>query len=145
MNDGETAEGRDLRRYDKGERRFKHVGRTDKPEFHYDPNRPRHWIGKCPRNLSSLDHSRLVNEAIASPSDDDDDDEPAFQKRLHVVERGAIYRLETTDRGHSYHGYPYRGRLGKRLVAALRGMAKRKECLPDFEVWVKEYIETSGS
>jgi hypothetical protein len=131
---------RSARRYEKGQRRFKHVGKSVEPTFRREDARPKQWIGLCPNNFSQDDLQRLVDEAVAAPNGDRDLD---FPKRLHVVEKGAIYRLETTDRGKSYHGYPFRGRLSRKIIEELREMAKNKDCVPEFEDWLKKYIDHS--
>lgn len=94
------------RRYDKGERRFKHVGKTAAPEIVFTPGQPRMWVGKCPNTLTADDHERLVNEAIPGSNGDR---ELSFPKKIYAVHEGAIYEAQTTDRGRSYHGYPYKG------------------------------------
>ncbi len=129
------------RKYEKGERRFKHVGTQARPTFRRERFRPRHWIGLCPNNFSATDLQRLIDEALPAPNGDRDLD---FAKRLHIVETGTIYRLETTDRGKSYHGYPYRGKLSRTIVHQLRPLAAAKNCLSEFEDWVEDYIELSG-
>ena len=68
-----------------------------------------------------------------------------FPQRLFAVdENGAVYVAYTTSLGRSYHGFPYRGRLGKRLFAALRAMAREKNCETDFNQWVKKHITIGG-
>jgi hypothetical protein len=135
---GERSRGRI---YDKGERRYKHVGRTPNPEFRFENHHPRHWVGLCPNTIGPEECTQLLLEAIA---DENGDRELDFPKRLHVVHEGAIYRAETTDWGKSYHGYPYRGKMGRTLLAELRQMADQKGCLSQFENWVDEYIEIHG-
>lgn len=126
--------------YDKGDRRYKHVGHNPYPEFRSETD-PRHVVGLCPNNLTHTDHQRLLDEAIP----DDNGDRPInFPKRKHVVHEGAIYRAETTDWGKSYHGYPYRGKLGRGLLEKLRAMAERKDCATEFNDWVANHIELHG-
>jgi hypothetical protein len=136
----EEAE-RQLRRYDKGERRYKHVGKGAEPEIEFVAGSPRMWIGKCPTTLTSDDHVRLVNEAIPA---DNGDREVAFPKKIYAVHKGAIYEGQTTDRGASYHGYPYRGKLGRGMLEALRRISVAKSCQEKFANWVKEHIEVHG-
>ena len=131
-----------MRSYDKGERRFKHVGTSGEPKIEFIAGNPRMWVGKCPNNLSATDHVRLVNEAI--PLDNGDRELP-LPKKLYTVHDGAIYEAQTSDRGRSYHGYPYRGKLTRRMTEALREMAVRKGCDKAFESWVKDHIERHGS
>jgi hypothetical protein len=130
------------RHYDKGERRFKHVGHGPTPIIEFSPGNPKMWIGKCPSTLTAQQHKQLVNEAIPGSNGDR---ELAFPKKLYVVHDGAIYEAQTTDRGYSYHGYPYRGKLAATLVEALREMAMKKQCQDSFDRWVKEQIEIHGT
>src|SRR5258706_16382050 len=125
LQDGGAEFEEPARRYDKGERRYKHVGKGAQPEIEFVPDNPRMWIGKCPSTLSADDQVRLVNEAIAGSNGDR---EISFPKKIYVVHEGAIYEGQTTDRGRSYHGYPYRGKLARGLIDELRELAIRKGC-----------------
>ena len=126
--------------YDKGDRRHKHVGRNPYPEFRAE-NDPRCIVGLCPNNLRNEDHQRLLDDAIPEGNGDRSID---FPKRLYVVHAGAIYRAETTDWGKSYHGYPYRGKLGRGMLERLREMAGAKGCIGEFDLWIASYIELHG-
>lgn len=130
------------RRYDKGEKRYKHEGSGPEAEIHFDKNRPRKWIGRCPAGMQAKLRTDLLNHAIAAPSGDRD---IAYPKYLYVVHNGVIYEARTSDGGTSYHGFPYRGRLSKKLIEQLRVMAKKKGCLALFEEWVKQHIDLQGS
>jgi hypothetical protein len=83
----------------------------------------------------------LLNEAIAAPNGDREADYPKY---LYVVHNGAIYQARTSDAGVSYHGFPYRGPLGGHLVEELKTMAESKNCLKEFNRWVKDYIRQQG-
>jgi len=131
-----------MRRYDKGERRYKHVGRGTEPEIEFVPGNPRMWIGKCPATLTADDHHRLVNEAIPGSNGDRD---VSFHKKLYTVHGGAIYEGQTSDRGLSYHGYPYRGKLAASFIEGLRIIAIDKKCAEEFDAWVKRHIEVHGT
>jgi len=126
--------------YDKGERRYKHVGRNPYPEFRFEHD-PKRRVGLCPNNLDSADHARLLNDALPEANGDRSIDIP---KRLYAVHDGAIYRAETTDWGKSYHGYPYKGKLGRDMCGRLREMAAAQKCLEAFEDWMDEHIEIQG-
>ena len=130
------------RAYDKGERRYKHVGRGAAPVIEFVRGNPRMWIGKCPNSLSEEDRVRLVNEAIAGGNGDRD---IAFPKKIYAVHEGAIYEGQTTDRGKSYHGYPFRGKMPVGLLGQLRDIALSKDCVQAFERWVKEHIVVHGT
>ncbi len=138
----ESGAKRAVRRYDKGERRHKHVGNSSEPEIQFISGDPKRWIGKCPNTLTAADHTRLLNEAIAG---DNGDREIDFPKSLYAVNDGAIYKADSTDRGKSYHGYPYRGKLAKRILENLRVIASAKGCENEFDDWVKRHITVHGS
>ena len=127
--------------YDKGERRHKHVHSAPEPCFVVEHGNPKRVIGKCPRGMSAMLLDRLINEAIP-PAEDLSGG--VFHKRLYVVHDGAVYETMSSDRGRSYHGYPYRGRLSSSTIGALRRMAAAKGCLDGFERWVDEHIEPHG-
>ncbi len=69
-------------RYDKGERRFKHVGKGAHPVFEFHDSEPKTWVGKCPSTLSERDRTKLLNEAIGAPNCDRHLPVP---KKLYVV------------------------------------------------------------
>jgi hypothetical protein len=127
--------------YDKGEKRHKHDGRSREPKIEFDASNPRKWVGKCPRGVRPALRSHLLDEAIPGSTGDREIDYP---KRVYVVHAGAIYEAQTSDHGQSYHGYPYRGELGKAMIKNLREMAVYKGCLDEFERWVKEHIVLGG-
>jgi len=118
------------RRYDKGERRYKHVGSGALPEIVFDPTAPRRWVGKCPSTVKSQDMIQLLQEAIAGSNGDRS---LLFPKKLYVVHDGTIYEAQTTDQGKSYHAYPYHGKLRKSLLADLRSMAVAKRVEKEFD------------
>jgi hypothetical protein len=69
----------------------------------------------------------------------------SFPKRLYAVDRdGTIYTAQTSNPNDSYHGYPYAGPMGKRLIAALRERAREQHCETEFERWLKRYIVIGG-
>jgi hypothetical protein len=132
---------RGRRRYDKGERRFKHVGKGPEPTIEFDDRNLKKWVGKCPSTLSPEDRERLLNEAIAAPNGDR---ELPLPKNLYVVHEGAIDEAQTSDRGRTYHGYPYKGKLARRILEALAKMAAEKGCSDAFAAWVRKNIEKHG-
>jgi len=131
-----------MRRYEKGERRFKHVGATDQPEIAFDRTDPKRWIGKCPNTIGQEERESLLNAAIPAPNGDR---ELPFPKKLYAVKDGAIHEAQTSDHGHSYHAYPYKGKLGAGLIASLSAMADEKKCRDAFDRWVKANIESHGT
>lgn len=125
------------RKYDKGEKRFKHEGSGALPEIQFSKHNPKAFVGKCPANMPAQLRYNLLEEAIAAPKGDREID---YAKYLYVVHDGAIYEARTSDAGTSYHGFPYRGKLSKEILEQLRSMARKKECLLGFEEWVKKHI-----
>ena len=139
MSDNHRLERRD----DKGRDRYKHVGRRDQAEIVLDQREPKKWLGKCPsdRVIPSDLKQRLLNKAIPAGLGDRDVD---YAKTLYVVHGGVIYAAQTSDAGISYHGYPFRGKLSRDLLARLRKMAQDEHCEKDFEKWVDAYILEHG-
>jgi hypothetical protein len=127
------------RKYDKGEKRFKHEGRGPRPEIQFSRGNPKVFIGLCPGDMAVELREGLLKEAIPASSGDREIDYPKY---LYVVHDGAIYEARTSDAGVSYHGFPYRGKLPKTMLEQLREMAKRKQCLELFEDWVKKHISS---
>jgi hypothetical protein len=125
------------RKYDKGEKRFKHQGRHSYPEIQFFRDDPKRFVGLCPAGMPVKVRENLLNEAIAAPIGDREIDYPKY---LYVVHEGAIYEARTSDAGRSYHGFPYRGSLSKDLLDSLRKMAEEKNCLQGFEDWVKRHV-----
>lgn len=67
MNRGQAEETGPV--YDKGDRRYKHVGRNPYPEFRSE-NDPRRIVGLCPNNVAHADHQCLLQEAIPDSNGD---------------------------------------------------------------------------
>lgn len=129
------------RRYEKGERRLKHVGTSDVPEFQTFRDNPKRVIGKCPKDINDTDRDRLLNSAVPSPNQDRDLPVP---KKIYAVYRGAIYEAQTSDHGQSYHAYPFRGRLSGRILRQLEEMATAEGCEEGYKHWVRRYIVVHG-
>ena len=129
------------RRYERGDNRRKHVGLSAKPEIVVTANGE--CVGKCPADFPAQRRQDLLNRAI--PHITTPPYSAAFPKRLYAVDKdGTIYTGQTSDPGDSYHGFPYAGRLGKRLIAALRLIARSEMCETAFDKWVKKYIIIGG-
>jgi len=129
------------RKYDKGERRFKHVGSGSVPEFEIDNDNPKKIIGKCPRTISDQERDRLLEIAIAAPNPDREIETP---NRLYSVHQGTIYEAQTSDHGQTYHAYPFRGRLASSILRELVRLADSEECLAEFNKFVKANITRHG-
>jgi hypothetical protein len=125
------------RKYDKGEKRYRHEARGRDAEIRFFNDQPKRYVGLCPAGMPAQIRSQLLNEAIPAPAGGREID---YDKYLYVVHDGAIYEARTSDAGVTYHGFPYRGRLASQLVEQLRTMARNKNCLDGFEKWVKAHI-----
>jgi len=129
------------RSYDKGERRFKHVGSGDEPEFQFDDGNPKKVVGKCPATIPDAERDRLLQKAV--PLDNGDRD-IKFPKKLYAVYQGAIYEAQTSDFGKTYHAYPFRGKLSGAVLELLEAMADEEKCRGQFEIWRKQHITRHG-
>lgn len=128
-------------KYEKGDRRMKHVGTTSEPEIVVDPGQPRRLVGKCPKGLEKL-AAVILRKSIPGPNGE----RPGgYAKHRYAVHDGTIYEAATSDRGETYHGYPYAGKLPKALVAELRKCAVRDKTERLFDKWVDNHIEFHGS
>ena len=138
-----STEAEPKRRYDKGERRLKHVGKGPLPTIEIDDDNPKKVVGKCPspKYLDDATRDALLDAAIAAPNGDRELTAP---KKLYVVHEGAIYEAQTSDGGVSYHGYPFKGKLSRPLLTRLEEMAKKRGCLEGFNDWVRKNIERHG-
>lgn len=127
--------------YDKGERRWKHVGKGDEPEFRIDDSNPRKVVGKCPATLPDDVRDRLLQIAVPLPNEDRDLVPP---KKIYAVHQGAIYEAQTSDQGRTYHAYPFRGKLHSGIIEKLAVMAVDEGCRPQFDEWLKKHIKRHG-
>ena len=108
------------RHYDKGERRFKHVGREGYATIEFVDDNPKMAVGKCPNNLDATACEAILADAISGPNGDRD---LPFPKKLYAIHDGVIYEAQTTDWGKSYHGYPV-----PRSIAAKVANAIARDC-----------------
>ena len=130
------------RRFDKGERRLKHVGLTVAAEIVFEAGNPRRPIGKGPNAVDPAKRQELLDSAIPGPNGDRILD---VAKSLYAVYDGVIYEAQTSDAGVTYHAYPYHGPLNGRLIRALRPMAVESGRQNEFEAWIKAHITPRGS
>jgi hypothetical protein len=129
-----------IRRYDKGERRVKHVGSTSAAEIVFEAGNPRKVVGKCPNTITPALRQKLLGSAIPGPNGDR---VLEAAKKLYAVYEGVIYEAQTSDAGMTYHAYPYHGPLNGRLIKTLRPMVSGFE--NEFENWIKVHITPRGS
>lgn len=129
------------RRYDKGERRHKHVSRSSSPEFQYDRGNPKRIIGKCPNNLTPADCEAILGRAIPVPNGDRS---LVPHKRLYAFHDGTIYECRTSDHGMTYHGFPLRGRMPRWAADALRASLKSDVECSALDAWIDGNIDLEG-
>ncbi len=128
------------RRYERGENRRKHVGTSPFPEV---VTVGRDIVGRCPEGRTPKWRQALLDDAVGYVTVDPYS--PAFPKRLFTIDDdGTIYTAQTSNPGDSYHGYPYSGPLGKRLLKALRERAAAMGCESQYNAWVKRHITVAG-
>ena len=129
------------RRYERGENRRKHLGSAGQPEI--VETAQGELVGKCPANFPIGRRQVLLDQAI--PHITTAPYTKAFPKRLYTVDQdGTIYTAQTSSPGDSYHGYPYAGRMGNRLINALRTIARQQGCEAAFDKWLRRHIKVGG-
>lgn len=125
------------RTYEKGEGRTKHLGRSAEPEIEMNRSNPKSWIGKCPNNMSVDTRQKILDSAIPGPTED----EGEVPQNLYAVHEGAIYEAMSSDHGTRWHGYPFKGKLSRKMIGRLRELAREQKCEQAFDQWVKKHIE----
>jgi hypothetical protein len=123
--------------YDRGEGRFKHVGRSPYPEIVINDGNPKKPIGKCPNNFPNAERQQLLDSAIPWP-EGSDDEEPA---NLYAVHQGTVYEAMSSDSGSTWHGYPFVGSLSNLLIEKLRERTRTIGCEDGFKEWERRYLK----
>ena len=124
-------------RYDPAEHREKHCGLQNKASFQRQGSA---WIGQCPANLDKTTAQTLLDNGIGE-WDDPSESHPA---RIFTYYQGAVYVAVPTEPGHSYHGFPWRGRPGHNRVARhvlkeLIKMAENRGEAKALQKWLDEH------
>ena len=121
-------------RYEPGDKRKKHKWAKDYAGFEVE-NGVR--VGKCSSKITLTLAESLLNSGIPwnNPSLPKD-----YPHNIYNVYEGAIYKAAITLHGVSYHGFPADKRVPREVLGQLRKLAKEKECLEEFEEWVKQHI-----
>ena len=122
--------------YDPGARRFKH--KWGRPEAGFDESSgvP---VGKCPGSLSVEQAQQLLNSGIAWPEDWEESAE--YPSRIYNVHQGVVYEARPTMQGFTYHGFPARGRLSRRLTRVLEQRAAAEGCEREYRQWLKTHCQ----
>jgi hypothetical protein len=123
--------------YERGEGRKKHC--WNRPYAGFMPER-RGAVGKCANTITDVVAQGLLESGLYVPSDADD---VCYPDEIFNIYQGVVYVAVPTRPGESYHGYPYRGRLTKRLYDALQARATEQNCDREFEKWSKSHINHS--
>ena len=136
-----TAPNAAPRLYVKGERRFKHVSSTNRPEFVFERGNPKRVVGKCPNNIPLALCQQLLLEAVPSSNGDRSIDAP---KRLYAFHDGVVYECRTSDHGTSYHAFPLRGSMPRQIADQLRTSLRTvlERCALDD--WLSNNIRLEG-
>jgi hypothetical protein len=121
--------------YERGEGRTKHCWNHDYAGF--VPSR-RGKVGKCANSISDVIAERMLKTGLYVPIEmDDDEDHP---EEIFNIYKGVVYVAVPTQPGISYHGYPYKGRLTKRIFEALQARAVEQAEDAEFKKWTKSHI-----
>lgn len=123
--------------YDRGDGRVKHCWNKDYAGF--VPG-ARGQIGKCSNKITDAIATNLLRSGVYDNRELKEMDGYRYPEEIYTVFEGAVYVAVPTRPGISYHGYPFKGSLTKRIVAKLKDIAKDADCDRQFEKWVKEYI-----
>ena len=127
------------RKYEKGDKRLKHVGRTATATV--DDGNPKKVIGKCPNNIPDATKEAVLQTAIPElPTDRNVD----FPWRMFAVHEGVIYDCRTTTRGQSYHAFPYHGEMLRSLHDRLERSDDAKAHAREFKHWVAKHVKVIG-
>ncbi|MBB3272758.1 hypothetical protein FHW75_003954 [Pseudomonas sp. OG7] len=129
--------------YDRADHRWKHCWNKPHADFV-----PRYWgqVGKCSNQISDEVATDLLQDSLRDGLYVEDslvpgDDDSLYPEEVFAVYDGAIYVAVPTRPGISYHGYPYKGTLNKRLMKKLQDKAEKADCSAKFKKWVKEHIK----
>jgi hypothetical protein len=123
-------------RYERGEGRKKHC--WDEAEAGFRPGK-RGEIGKCSNLITDTIAQQLLEHGLIVPPDDDSDEQ--YPQEIFNIYRGVIYVAVPTRPGISYHGYPYKGKLTKRVYEKLEERSVEQQCNSEFKKWAKTYID----
>jgi hypothetical protein len=120
--------------YERGEGRFKHC--WNRPWAAFEPS-PRGPVGKCSSKISQEIAQALLDDGIPF-KDSEDDPHPSL---IYTLFEGVPYEAAPTLAGRSFHGYPWRGRMPRRILRALEQRAKRDGFHKEFKEWLAQHSQ----
>ena len=118
--------------YDPGEGRFKHRWKNDYPGFEGPPHAP---VGKCPSDLKPDQAQQLLDDGFPYY---DDPSAAGSPEAIYNVFKGVPYEAAPTERGKSFHGYPWRGKMPKRILQQLEARAENEGFGRQFRDWIDQ-------
>ncbi len=124
------------REYEKGEKRYKHVGKS--AEATIDDGNPAKVVGKCPNNIADPIKRQVLNEAIAELAAEAI--EP-FPSRMFGVHEGVIYDCRTTTLDNAF---PYHGEMLRSLHDRLAQTKDAQTHTKAFKRWTAKHVKVIG-
>ncbi len=122
-------------RYDPGEKRTKHKWAKDYPGFVNQDGCP---VGKCPKSMTRYTAESLLNKGVAWSNPNL---ERSYPNAIFNVHEGVIYKATITEHARSYHGYPWKGRVPRKVFIKLEEIAEANDWNGEFGKWVKRHIQ----
>lgn len=119
--------------YDPGEGRFKHRWKNDYPGFEGSPQAP---VGKCPSGITPERAQQLLDDGIAYY---EDATAAGLPEAIYNVFHGVPYETAPTERGKSFHGFPWRGKMPSRIRQQLATRAETEGYGREFRAWIREH------
>ncbi len=123
-------------RYERGDGRIKHC--WNRSEAGFEPC-GHGQVGKCANTITDDIAQGLLETGLYLSADMPDESE-SHPEEIFNVYQGVIYVAVPTRPSVSYHGYPYKGRLPKRLLDRLRTRAMDQDYESQFKKWTKTFI-----
>lgn len=135
-----TSSGQ-VRRYRKGEKRYKHVSRTDRYEFEPHRGHPKKFVGKCPNNIPQTVCEAVLAKAIPGPNPAGVEEPP---RRLYAFHDGMLFEFRLSDHKQDYHAFPLRGRMPKSVTRRLREDLGSDAERRAFDAWIDNYVQNGA-
>lgn len=117
--------------YEPGEGRFKHRWNNEYAGFDGQPP-----VGKCPSTLTPDRAQQLLDDGFPYHQDPTAAGPP---DAIYNVFEGVPYEAAPTTVGRSFHGFPWRGTMPKRIRRQLEARADQEGYGRQFRDWLKQY------